>query len=123
MVWVSAFCLVAQVLGTMHMALVQHTRCAEHGELVHAGEDAALPSLPAVSDDVDVVAERAADVDADAHEHCEVFFERERAVTVEPGSAALAWTPAAVVPLTPVVLPPLSRLYAGAPKTSPPSFA
>jgi hypothetical protein len=34
---VAGLCLMAQVLGLVHLALVQHATCLEHDALVHAG--------------------------------------------------------------------------------------
>ena len=36
---VGLLCLVSHASSTLHMLLVEHMHCAEHGELVHAAED------------------------------------------------------------------------------------
>ncbi len=113
------FCLVAQLFSVMHMAVVQHTRCVEHGEWVHADEAHVL--VGAVQDAARVEASEAALLADDEHEHCLVCAERRREV----------------LPVTVVVLdlvdtprPALAdcgepgaprRVYGFSPKTSPPA--
>jgi hypothetical protein len=62
----AAVLLLGQAAGVVHMAAVQHQRCLEHGELVHA---AVRPNR------ADALADRptgmvAGDDEADRHEHC-----------------------------------------------------
>ena len=73
-----------------HMLLVEHTRCAEHGELVHASE-----THDHVVDDAAKALHRtfeaAADLgDEEAHEHCSHAADRRDAAADVPTSHALA---------------------------------
>jgi hypothetical protein len=116
------FCTFSQVSGALHWVLVEHERCSEHGELVHAGDshgsDADAPPPLAVS----ITAEH---VEGHAHEHCEFLLDS-REVTLRPSSTASL--------LAPPLLGCFSHLRASdtdarfvlyelAPKTSPPARA
>ena len=75
-----------------HLLLVAHTRCAEHGELVHGGQvhHRALPepwtgSSPSAEPDH-------RPVESGEHEHCALSGDR-REVATEIGGAAVATAP------------------------------
>lgn len=110
--------LAAQLSSFSHQLLVKHITCAEHGELIHAGETDAAPVADANS------VTSTAQVAGHGHEHCDVFLaRREQLAVVPPAVVVLAAAPLAL-PL-PVftrtvhsVSVPLLRL---APKSSPPA--
>jgi hypothetical protein len=66
--------LVLQASGFLHIALVPHVYCAEHGELTEAGETAAhaqvTPSLASPPSDAPEFGAVSAAVSAGEHEHC-----------------------------------------------------
>jgi hypothetical protein len=70
---VGIFCALSQVSGALHWVLVEHARCAEHGDWVHAGEsdhghsDAAAPDTAAP--DAASVSVQAADSDEHGNDH------------------------------------------------------
>ncbi len=62
----AAVLLLGQAAGVVHMAAVQHQRCLEHGELVHA---AVRPNrAEALADRTTAMV--AGDDETDRHEHC-----------------------------------------------------
>lgn len=70
------FALLLQGSNGGHMLLVEHTRCAEHGDLVHGTEahhqaDGDHAGVDAVA--LEAVSDEASEV---AHEHCSVNAER-----------------------------------------------
>ena len=106
-----------------HMLLVEHTRCAEHGELVHAGEahhhdasahvETTAPAFESVSDEAS---------DA-AHEHCALTADRRDAPAAIVEARVL---PCLIVgsesarPAEPFAVPTAKR-FRVAPKNSPPA--
>lgn len=124
-VWVGLLCLFGQFSSALHMVLVEHVRCAEHGELVHVDGDQHAdhdgtahrersPGGPAIS---------SSSTDSDhGHDHCLICSERRKLALLpaavpelrapEGGDALLALCPDASIH-TP-------RIYSYAPKTSPP---
>lgn len=120
--WAAAalVCLLGQLLGVLHMGLIEHRRCAAHGELVEGGADelaAAVDTDPAVGQAAFVGHEQRGEHD---HDHCQAPSERcapAPAVTeAAPVELALAGG-AAPVARPPVAIVGLFRL---APKASPP---
>ena len=106
-----------------HMLLVEHTRCAEHGDLVHAGEahhhDASTdvePGGPAF----ETVSDEASDA---AHEHCALTADRRDAlsaiVEAQVSSCRIEGSES-VRPAEPFVLVAAKR-FRVAPKNSPPA--
>lgn len=124
-VWVGLLCLLGQVSSSLHMLLVRHVRCAEHGELVHAEEHqngahaavhaAGVPGGPSL---------RASEGDGDhGHDHCLVWSDR-RKLALLPAAIPAPRVPIegeAPFSLRPVASVHRLRLYAYAPKTSPPA--
>ena len=133
-VLLAALTLAAPLTGYLHLALVEHTRCAEHGELIEGARAArpdhaalASPAPPAL-----VFVDRSSRVEDGAvpaehghgHEHCLLSpFRRERASC----GAALAVAPvhdvAADEHASAVASAPRTgaiALYRIAPKNSPP---
>lgn len=117
---VALVCLLGQLLGVLHMGLIEHRRCAAHGELVEGGA-AALGDVVAIATQPGVAAvlphEQRGEHD---HDHCQAPSERcapTPAVTeAAPVELALAGG-AAPVARPPVAIAGLFRL---APKASPP---
>jgi hypothetical protein len=110
----------SQLGNSLHFSVVSHEVCAEHGELVHAGEHgeehhaAHSPEATSVSDSAS----------EHAHEHCSVFGRPEDTVPLAtpPGVEIAAVAAADVASFSvraSVFVAPSTRLLA-APKTSPP---
>ena len=106
-----------------HMLLVEHARCAEHGELVHEGgahhhhgaghPETEAPAFHGASD---------ADFES-AHEHCTLSSDRREAAVVVDGCLALARIDEPVQSFSlarSVVLSNANR-FRVAPKNSPPA--
>lgn len=122
-VLVSLAALILQGSSGAHMLLVEHTRCAKHGELVHGGDahdhaggerahskTATLNGLPDAGSD-------------EAHDHCSVSVDRrDAAVSLVDAEACIRV--AALLddsrPTSAVVVPSTPR-FRIAPKTSPPA--
>jgi len=106
-----------------HMLLVEHTRCAEHGDLVHAGDAHGHGVEAALVAETRTI-EGAPDPSGDsAHEHCNHASEQRRAVAGVPPShlrARYELAPAVRAPIV-VALPIRAPLFRTAPKTSPPA--
>jgi hypothetical protein len=123
------FCAYSQISGALHWVLVQHARCAEHGEWIHAehGEGGhavagdhghAEPAAPSQSSEA-----RPADDEAHGHDHC-TFLVTPPELTPEAGTlASLAPAPtggaAGFCRASDRGAP--SALYLLAPTTSPPT--
>lgn len=90
-VWVGLLCLSAQFSSVLHMLLVEHVRCAEHGELAHAGGDEhddhgralreASSSGPAISS--------SSSQGDHGHDHCLTCSERRKLAILPPASLEL----------------------------------
>ncbi|MBK7071958.1 MAG: hypothetical protein IPH44_06620 [Myxococcales bacterium] len=118
---VALVCLLGQLLGVLHMGLIEHRRCAAHGELVEGGAGG-------VGEAVEVAAplgvatalphEQRAEHD---HDHCQAPSERcaPQPAAIEAGPVELMLAGgAAPVARSPVAIVGLFRL---APKASPPT--
>jgi hypothetical protein len=113
-------CLGAQLLGVVHVLVVRHATCPEHGEVTHG-----VPAAASPPDEVLVVTvRRAGPTVEDLDEHCLLVIARRR--DLAGPSPLLA---AALEPLPPATVPPAagaSSLLPSvgvlrlAPKTSPP---
>lgn len=115
--------LCSQLVALLHLWLVPHTRCAEHGETVHDArghaarvtadeprELSASPSAPGAALD-------------DGHDHCQLLTERRAAHVERPtGTLPLGAVAGAVAPCLEHV-PATTTLYRIAPKVSPPVAA
>ena len=126
---VGSLLLLAQLAGSLHLALTAHHLCLEHGELVHdaeaaapkvAGHGSALPAdLQAGISACPDVAETA----SEQHDHCAVQLFR-RSVLASP-LQRLGAAPAVVAlrPLRPLVrwVGVQAALFRLAPKHSPPA--
>ena len=122
---VAVVCLLAQLAGVLHLLVVRHERCAEHGEVVHAGDEASAHDA-AVAGDARALAVRPAadDAEHDDHEHCQALSDR-RAVGA-PSAPAIAGADLTAGDGTAVADAAPARagvLYRLAPKLSPPRTA
>lgn len=120
-------CIVAQLAGAAHFALVPHSVCAEHGELVHGAAHSASTAAARADGASGAVIRSAGDSDADhGHDHCTVTSHRVDARHVERVVIAVTEPRAAIEPTavlepncTPVPVP-RALLLLMAPKSSPP---
>ena len=122
----AVLCLLAQVFATVHLVVVRHEVCADHGEVVHAGGDHGdAPAGAAGTGDATIQARAAADAGhGDDDDHCRLLTERRAAGG--GGSPSLHATPGVIEAKAamPESLPArTSALYRLAPKISPPHAA
>jgi hypothetical protein len=115
---------VAQLTGFAHLALVPHSVCAEHGELIHSEHgSSAVPSPAPVAAGQALVSAAHQSEGAHSHDHCaSVAARRERAVparsiTVTVCASAELQSFALVSGLGPTAVKPV---FGYAPKCSPP---
>ncbi len=120
MVLAGLLCLVGQLLGFAHLALVRHATCVAHDEIGHSGPEEARPRA--------VPGGAALDAPAEAEhedEHClAVALRRAETAPLAPTIAALV--PGLQTRAAEVTVPPApTRAGVGllhlAPKTSPPA--
>ena len=114
----AAALLLGQLAGVVHMAAVQHQRCLEHGELVHATLRAHRPDGVGAG----TTAMAAGDDEADRHEHCLAAGCGRQGPLAAPSATARTTEPACLPPAPAdralaLAAPPLGF----APKTSPPA--
>jgi hypothetical protein len=117
-----ASCMALQLAGTLHLAIVQHAYCAEHGEAVDVDRHAvAGHAEPAVAG---VELGRQDAPQSDEHHHCSLDEDRSTHALVVHAALVGARDP------SPEVVPPPHAPYARvtsrvtqllAPKTSPPA--
>jgi hypothetical protein len=123
--WVGLLSIVAQLSSSFHLLLVEHVRCAEHGDWVHAdGEHAdGLATERSQSSAHELQLAASNGESGHEHDHCVVCAERRRLAPLPPGTSELrAPDRAAEAPHPHVrVFSRTTRLYAMAPKTSPPA--
>lgn len=90
------FALLLQGSNGGHMLLVEHTRCAEHGELVHGGDAHDHADASHTERDLVALEDVSEDASEAAHEHCSLTAERRDTLLsvghaeVSPCSAELA---------------------------------
>ncbi len=111
---------IGQLFALGHLVLVQHTACAEHGDMHHA-ESTDADSQPAVEAHVAVVSN--SDASVDDHDHCDGWVRvDESCLTISAGVelATLSRQLAASGVLGADAAPPIP-LLAIAPKLPPPS--
>jgi hypothetical protein len=120
---VAVLCL-AQLGVFAHLTLVSHRVCAEHGELIHDGEDHA-PRAVLERSSAGATIHRRAVADAHGHDHCLLAaHRRERAVLPPASVVASADFPCAEAVLDAAPSARALRsavLLRFAPKTSPPA--
>jgi len=104
------------------MLLVEHTQCAEHGELVHGSEaHAHVSRSPSLAEGSATIAAHEAGAD-DAHEHCRLCSDR-RAIAATSADSVVIEIRARDAAPAPRMLPELAGppLHRTAPKHSPPA--
>jgi len=116
-------CLAGQAFTLLHLVLVRHVTCPEHGELIHPSElrrgEAADRYQPGATA-IDV----AAAPTAHRHDHCPATsLRRERAAVARPGHSIRADGACAAAVPTRHDIPPATQvsLLLLAPKSSPPA--
>lgn len=127
MTGIAVLCVAAQLFGLAHMVVVEHERCAEHGELVHGDGHAPGAVAAPIARVTTTAASRALpawpdEADGD-HEHCLSATERRdlRAARVEAPVLVRSAGLQAIHPAGTVAI--ARALYRTAPKTSPPQLA
>jgi hypothetical protein len=126
----TAALLAGQLSTLLHILVVEHQRCPEHGELVHAPVRRSPPSLLAAlalagtADRPTLIAPADAASEDSADDHCLSLAHRRDALV----NGAVAQKPiilqnSARATTPPPAIAPLARLWMLAPKTSPPLAA
>ncbi|MAE70249.1 MAG: hypothetical protein CME06_07240 [Gemmatimonadetes bacterium] len=107
----------AGIGGSLHYSVVPHTRCADHGEIVH-GEEAA-PHAPRIAG-LGILPDEPRESDHE-HEHC-VFTQAERARIARALAEQRAAHPSALAPCADTHTRQFNTLalFRLAPKHSPP---
>jgi hypothetical protein len=116
-------CLAAQAMGIVHLAVVRHATCPEHGEITHAAEPPVSPAeaTPAF-DTAPGLKAVTLDATADSHDHCLACAVRKEAAAyrvLRPLPAVAELAPS--LPVTGEAPGGARTLYRLAPKTSPPA--
>lgn len=126
---IAALCVGAQLSGLLHMLLVQHVVCPEHGELIHADErgksDAHGGSVRVTSSDPAPIAIHAAPDSSESHadDHCLICAQpREPAALSGPVHGLMISVGSSVAPVASIDSVDSGRIpiYMLAPKNSPP---
>jgi hypothetical protein len=115
-----------QLSGTIHLAVVQHAICAEHGEAMDVGDDehAHLATPAADSDQSLISAGTRPSSSEESHHHCPLDEDRNThalvvyAASISPHFASFVHV---APPLAEPVRPSARELHGLAPKTSPPA--
>lgn len=122
---VALLCLFGQTCALLHGILVEHARCPEHGEAVHAAADAHVVPYATRATLDGPLARKDADTRAEghAHDHCLAVAERRAAAIAPDAGGFVPERLSAIVPTTPdqTVRPAARPLFLLAPKTSPPA--
>ncbi|MGB5373890.1 MAG: hypothetical protein WBN15_08905 [Polyangiales bacterium] len=117
------FALLLQGTSGGHMLLVEHTECAEHGELVHGGETHHHDASTHVETDRIAFESDSKDASGEAHEHCALSVDRRDAtpsiVQAKVAPCPIEASPSAT-PDDPFTLVATER-FRIAPKNSPPA--
>lgn len=118
-------CLVAQASTLVHLVLVPHQACAEHGELIDARADGVPVPLARIHHALGSAAAvgRAAAPRAHSHDHCAVLATRRDGARASQPSLALDHRAAEELPSPALCVsrPASIRLLDVAPKSSPPA--
>lgn len=115
--------LVAQAGGLLHLVLVQHITCPEHGEWVHAEAGRQPAALrPVVQHHTPTVEKSAAD-EQHEHDHCSVTCSRrdEAVFTAQGVTVETSFMLTKAAAFTRAVVTPTIALLRLAPKASPPA--
>lgn len=119
-----ALCVVAQLVTTAHMVLVQHAFCSLDGEAVEVRRDALSPAPCAHASDYDALSAEHEQDAVDGHAHCELALDRSSRLALAPavaGVVAVALFSESAPELESTELPPGAGVLLFAPKTSPPA--
>ena len=117
-------CVALQLSGVAHQVMVRHSRCVEHGEIIHSDGLAQGHGGSAAPRDARSRVERAQETGPQSHDHCAAVFEQRKALGM--ASACVISARELTVPpdWAPRATPDTGReIYDFAPKTSPPSRA
>jgi hypothetical protein len=123
--WVGLLCVFTQLSSAFHMVLVEHVRCAEHGEWVHVDDEHAGThgSPHGVTAANSTAIAPPSSEDGHHHDHCLTCLERRKAVLV--ASAATELTTLSQNRDAPSIASESAiddrPTYCFAPKTSPPA--
>jgi len=106
-----------------HMLLVEHTRCAEHGELVHRGDSHEHVDSERAHADAAALEGTPSEGSGEAHDHCALSVDRRGAVAtiVSPELLTQALEAAQGFAPTDAQLVTRSARFRIAPKNSPPA--
>lgn len=117
---VAILCLLVQSLALVHLVVVKHVRCAEHGDVMHAG-DGDPDVVPARGDSAGVRRARAGG-DAESHDHCQSLVERRDIRTFQATEITTVCLDVHEVdPAKPAPAIVAIAIYRVAPKVSPPA--
>lgn len=131
---IAVVCLVAQLLGWVHLIAVEHARCPEHGEVLHTQERSAGASLVRAlhAEDAEDATDARASTSVDAapseqhaDDHCGWLAER-RDARLSPAITVEAVSPpelSSLLAFEPPVRASSALLYRLAPKQSPPTWS
>jgi hypothetical protein len=126
----TAVLLAGQLSTLLHVLVVEHQRCPEHGELVHAPFRHSPPRAQAAlalaggGDRATVVAPTDAAADDSTDDHClSLVHRRDALVGGAAAQAPVLLQTAARATTPPPAIAPLARRWMLAPKTSPPIAA
>ena len=115
-------CLVAQFAAALHTLLVQHVRCAEHGEWVHVDEGHGPTIHVGRETPVEAAALRSSSSAEDHdHEHCLACAERKLVLRWPALSGVRSPVARRALVSNRRVWRTSSRIYGFAPKSSPPA--
>jgi hypothetical protein len=116
--WLGSLCLLAQFAVTLHMVIVAHVRCEEHGNWTHAD----VHAVDARDQASDVASANGLEgFDEHAHDHCLLITEQCRALPLATGDAAAYGQREGPVELLGAASARRDRAVCSyAPKTSPP---
>lgn len=117
-------CLVTQISALTHFLLVEHVRCSEHGELIHA-QDAHHSETPKAGPEhlsPQQLLTSSGEPDEHEHDHCLVGAEQRASSRSESSFLQLhaGQRHRETLSVAPSHVISASRTYAFAPKTSPP---
>jgi hypothetical protein len=112
-------CLAAQLLAVVHLLVVRHATCPDHGEVTHGVAHARDATRPTAADRIQpgVAADH-------ADEHCLFVATRRREMaSLHPAAGTVVTSLTSPERLSPPGAPPrlLTRVLRLAPKTSPPA--
>jgi hypothetical protein len=122
--WIGLSCILGQFSGVAHSLLVEHVRCAEHGDWAHGHDDSHGAGLQAQLARAPQAAGALASESGDEHGHEHCLSCVSRGETVLPGEDSSVQHQAArqhpAPEFGPGAVVVLQRVFSFAPKTSPP---